>query len=405
MAEIEKLMGVSATDIEKVMGVGSGDIEKVMGVALGRSNAWQGTRALGYGYSHDGTLGGSTTYNHDRIMYKTMASAATTLDFGNISSNAETNYASGFQGGGRCMFAGIYDKSSGSFAVRNTMQYITVANTGNSTDAGDLNTAAITTVGNGGGSNGTTALLAHGWNSSWGVITGMEYFTISSTGDASVGGDKTVARGSNGVGNSTRVWWLAGYDGAYPRSNIIDSGTYASPTSDASDWGDCYQGNQPPLEGSESRIIVFPQYGDGAYAATGSTSFDFSNVYIYYFGTASAGDVSEFGYGHLFTCDQANYSWYPNGQDSAISTDSNQKFAVHEGSVMSDGTRCEQWAGRTYTGTTNASTQNGCGDQGNKDIYYITIASTGNAADAGYDIADLSETFDRTSNGAGCTGT
>lgn len=405
MAEIEKLMGVSATDIEKVMGVGSGDIESVMGMDLVTSNAWQGTRALGYGYGHAGTLGGSTTYNHDRIMYKTMASAATTLDFGNISSNAETNYISGFQGGGRCMFAGVYDKSSGSFAIRNTMQYVTVASTGNTTDAGDLDAATVTTVGNGGGSNGTTALLSHGWNASWGRVIGMEYFTISSTGNASVGGDKTVERGTNGVGNSTRVWWVAGYDGAYPRSNIIDSGTYASPTSDASDWGDAYQGNQPPLEGNESRIVVFPQYGDGAYAATGSTNMDFSNVYIYYFGTSSAGNVSEFGYGNLVTCDQANYSWYPNGQDSAISTDSNQKFAIHEGPVMSDGTRCEQWSGRAYTGSTNPTHNNGCSYQGTKDIYYITIASTGNAADSGYNIADLGETFGHMVDGAGVTGT
>ena len=41
MAEIEKLMGVSAADIEKVMGVGSGDIEKVMGVELVTSIGYQ----------------------------------------------------------------------------------------------------------------------------------------------------------------------------------------------------------------------------------------------------------------------------------------------------------------------------------------------------------------------------
>ena len=31
MAEIEKVMGVSADDIEKIMGIDKGDIEKIMG--------------------------------------------------------------------------------------------------------------------------------------------------------------------------------------------------------------------------------------------------------------------------------------------------------------------------------------------------------------------------------------
>ena len=55
MAEIEKLMGVSAADIEKLMGVEKGDIEKVMGVELPADTpAWLGARALLIGRSHTG---------------------------------------------------------------------------------------------------------------------------------------------------------------------------------------------------------------------------------------------------------------------------------------------------------------------------------------------------------------
>lgn len=402
MAEISTVMGVDAGDIASIMGVEAGDVSTFMGVELVTSNAWQGTRALGYGYAHGGTLGGSTTVNQDRIMYKTMASSATTQDFGNIISSTETNYASGVQGGGRCMMAGIYDKSSGSLAIRDTMQYITVASTGNTTDAGDLTKAVANPIGNGGGSNGTTGLIVHGYLHTWGFNNEAEYFTISSTGNASAGGDRTVARGSNGIGNSTRVFLIMGHDGSAPRSNIIDAMTYASPTSDASDWGDAFAGNNCPAEGDESRGIIFPAYGDGT-AASG----EFSNVYIHYFSLASASNTSEFGYGALKDCDDADQSWYPNGIDSTVSSSTPHKFAKHDGPVMSDGTRCEQWSGRTYTGSSNDGSghNNACGYLGDKNIFYITIQNLGDAADAGYDIADLSETFDYAESGAGCTGT
>jgi len=399
MADIETLMGVSATDIEKVMGVSAGDIESVMGVGLVTSNAWQGTRALGYGQAHESPEG-STLNSTDRILYKTMASGATTSDFGNL--EEFSNYVSGVQGGGRCMFAGIYEKTNGSLAITNRMQYITVGSTGNATDAGDLTKAVANVVGNGGGSNGTTGLIVHGYNSSWGLSNEAEYFTISSTGNASAGGDRTVSRASNGMGNSTRIFLIMGYDGSAPRSNIIDAMTYASPTSDASDWGDAFTGNNCPAEGDESRGIIFPSYTDGT-TASGA----FSNVYIHYFSLASTSNASEFGYGVLKDCDDADESWYPDGIDSTVSSSTPHKFAKHDGPVMSDGTRCEQWSGETYTGSTNNGSghNNACGKLGDKDIFYITIQSTGNAADSGYDVGDHGDTFARFSDGAGCTGT
>ena len=399
MADIETLMGVSATDIEKVMGVSAGDIESVMGVGLVTSNAWQGTRALGYGQAHESPEG-STLNSTDRILSKTMASGATTSDFGNL--EKFSNYASGVQGGGRCMFAGIYEKTNGSLAITNRMQYITVGSTGNATDAGDLTKAVANVVGNGGGSNGTTGLIVHGYNSSWGLSNEAEYFTISSTGNASAGGARTVSRASNGIGNSTRIFLIMGYDGSAPRSNIIDVMTYASPTSDASDWGDAFAGNHCPAEGDESRGIIFPSYTDGT-AASGA----FSNVYIHYFSLASTSNASEFGYGVLKDCDDADESWYPDGIDSTVSSSTPHKFAKHDGPVMSDGTRCEQWSGETYTGSTNNGSghNNACGSLGDKNIFYITIQSTGNAADAGYDVGDHGDTFARFSDGAGCTGT
>ena len=74
---------------------------------------------------------------------------------------------------------------------------------------------------------------------------------------------------------------------------------------------------------------------------------------------------------------------------------------------MSDGTRCEQWSGETYTGDTRSGSgnNNACGDLSDKNIFYITIQSTGNAADAGYDVGDHGETFTEFQDGAGCTGT
>jgi hypothetical protein len=80
------------------------------------------------------------------------------------------------------LFAGGFSGSA-----KNTIDYVTIATTGNATDFGDLYTSRSSV---GGCSNGTRALFGGG-NSTTNII---QYVTIQTTGNATDFGDLTVAR-------------------------------------------------------------------------------------------------------------------------------------------------------------------------------------------------------------------
>jgi hypothetical protein len=83
------------------------------------------------------------------------------------------------------------------------MQYFTIASTGNSTDFGDITTAA-TNTGNG-GANGVRGITNMGGQTSGGNINVIEYITIASTGDATDFGDTLAVCGRGGA----MSWHLA----------------------------------------------------------------------------------------------------------------------------------------------------------------------------------------------------
>ena len=85
MADIEKLMGVSAIDIEKVMGVAAADVEKVMGLGLVTTPAWAGTRAIVFAGGTSGNLG------TDVIQYKAFGSGDMS-DFGDVANQKIVNH-------------------------------------------------------------------------------------------------------------------------------------------------------------------------------------------------------------------------------------------------------------------------------------------------------------------------
>ena len=100
MAEIEKLMGVSATDIEIVMGLEAGDIEKVMGVELVTSIGYQGNRSVS-GQGHKESYGTTTDFD-----YKALTSDGDTLDFGNASGNLGRRYHTSVGSDSRACYGG-----------------------------------------------------------------------------------------------------------------------------------------------------------------------------------------------------------------------------------------------------------------------------------------------------------
>ena len=122
------------------------------------------------------SMGGNEANTIDFI---TMASTGNATDFGN--STTATVYAAGAASETRGLrLAGVNGT--------NVIDYMTIANTGNATDFGDL-TAARSSLG--GGSNNILAAAIGGS----GVINTIDFVTIATTGDAADFGDLTVARG------------------------------------------------------------------------------------------------------------------------------------------------------------------------------------------------------------------
>tara|TARA_Y100001951_G_C11289239_1_gene270975 strand:- start:1275 stop:2435 length:1161 start_codon:yes stop_codon:yes gene_type:complete len=368
MAEIEKFMSVSIGDIEKIMGVETGDIEKVMGVELPASvPAWLGDRAIGTGHKR---IGGSQIETRN-MHYRSISSTSHTASFGDLGS-IDAFGMGGVQGGGKAVFWGGQDNegSGSSWNDDNPNQYyVTVANLGDAalgSDMPDYSDSGNDWVGQrfnneGGGSNGTTGLICPSNRYLDGVqfYNGSKifYHTISSTAACSVGGDLTAIRATAGAGGATYAFW---FGGAW--ADDIDYVSYSSPSGNAADWGD-QVGDYIYQKATEdaTRVVVW-----GGYAATSNSPYASA---MKYFSSVSAENASTFGNAPSVFCSSDGTS-----------------YGKYSGHAVSNGTRGEKWSGHAYTGYSGSGHCNYLGDL---NIDYITIQSTGNAADSGYNFTDL----------------
>jgi hypothetical protein len=122
------------------------------------------------------------------IDYITIASTGNATDFGDTASTVAGLAACASST--RAVYAGGYQGSSPFTAIG----YVTIASTGNATSFGDLGTG-VTFVSS--CSNSTRGLFAGGWTST-GYTSGtssIQYITIASTGNSVSFGDLTAARG------------------------------------------------------------------------------------------------------------------------------------------------------------------------------------------------------------------
>lgn len=147
-------------------------------VYTGAGGSTRGIFAGGYDYAADAAT--------DTIQYITIATTGNATDFGNL---IAADYGmGGFSNATRCVFGGGY---AGGFV--NRIQYITTATTGNATDFGDLTRTKAQFAGAANGTRGVFGGGLYAFNSS-SVVNEIEYITIASTGNATDFGDLTVAR-------------------------------------------------------------------------------------------------------------------------------------------------------------------------------------------------------------------
>jgi len=281
-----------------------------------------------------GVIGGGFTPTLVKtVQYIEIQSSGTSVDFGD---KTDTRYAAtAVSSTTRGVMAAGHSSSSSPYPVVNTMDYITIATTSNAIDFGDVVVAAANKTGT---CNNTRGVIIGGFNPS---TKAMDYITIATTGNAADFGDSIhgyYGMNQGGVVNSpTRGLFGGGNDNTYV--NSIQYITIAT-LGDATDFGDLTHTNGYFNVGacSETRgLFMGGSDIDSPYATVNT---------IEYVTIATTGSATDFG---------------------------DLTLGRYTGEGVSNGTRGVFCGGATGPAAPNAV----------NNIDYITIATTGNAADFG----------------------
>jgi hypothetical protein len=182
----------------------------------------------------------SSSNNHDSIEYVNPLSTGNATNFGNLSSGGRQSPAC-FGNQTRGIAAGGSGVSQGApnYEYYNTIDYLTIATTGNTSDFGDLTQPTQVAPGFSSPTRGirSTGRSIDGGGSTIYVNT-IDYVTIATTGNATDFGDGTSTRYNAGCcASSTRGLTAGGISGAFVHLNIVDYVTIAT-TGNATDFGD-----------------------------------------------------------------------------------------------------------------------------------------------------------------------
>lgn len=186
--------------------------------------------------------GRSANQNFNASMqYVNPLSTGNAINFGNLSSGGRQTPVS-FGSETRGIIAGNEGNSQGApfFQSYNQIDFLTIATTGNTSDFGDLTEATQVATGF---SSPTRGVRSTGQVSGSGgatlYVNTMDYVTIATTGNAVDFGDNTVTRyHAGGCSSSIRGLTAGGTDGgSFTNLNMIDFVTIAT-TGNATDFGD-----------------------------------------------------------------------------------------------------------------------------------------------------------------------
>ena len=297
------------------------------------NNAWQdflGTSApavSGYNGARGFWYGGATTNYASRtniIDYVTIANTGNATDFGDLTESMGLNSQGASNGVRGVRMGGRKPDNNES----DTMDYITCATPGNATDFGNLSSARRETTG---ASNGTRGLAIGGRDSSATNI--IEYITIANTGNATDFGDcLTTKQGATGVNGETRALVV----GTTTDSNTIEYIVVAT-TGNSVDFGDLAANhNKGGSAADSSRAVI----------ALGRDSGSGDTNRLNYVANDTAGNATDFG-------------------DLTVGR-------LENTSGCSDGTKGVFGGGLIYSGSTASNV-----------IDYVTIQTAGNAQDFG----------------------
>ena len=293
---------------------------------------------------HGGWIGSAS----NTIEYFDIGTLGNASDFGDLT-HGRYNHAGGSDGTTGFSIGG----TNGSNRVYNIDRW-TIATTANATDHGDLTNRPEYPASN---CDGTIMVVCTGTNNSSTLINVLERFTTASASNASDHGDMTVAREYNGGGISNgTIGTFQGGNTASGTSNLIEQVILAT-ASNATDFGDMTTAALGCVGTSNHVRGVFSRPNGG----TGSNVLEYITI-------ATAGNSTDFG-------DLSGPKWGPaacaNLDDRGVFCGGNDPYGNQGGS--------------------NAYRR--------KEIDYITISTTGNAADFG-DLAAQVSNFVSGSSGA-----
>lgn len=185
------------------------------------------TRGLSFGGQNPGFV--------NTIEYITISSTGNAANFGDIGAMSSGGWATGISNGTRGVLGGMYINGA-SPVVQNNLDYLTIAQLGNSIDFGDLTVArvgGVATV-----ASPTRGIWAGGDTPSDSDV--IDYITTSTLGNAADFGNLSLARNhAGGASNAVRGLFAGGYHnpGSSADNNLIDYITIAS-LGNAIDFGD-----------------------------------------------------------------------------------------------------------------------------------------------------------------------
>jgi hypothetical protein len=327
--------------------------------------------------------GGDNSVTKNVIQYITIASTGNSIDFGDLTQSRF--YLAGCASSTRALFAGGSTTSSTATLV-NTIDYITIATTGNATDFGDLTVSRNFLAGS---ASSTRGVFGGGYT----VTNVIDYVTIASTGDATDFGDLSVARNRlASCASDTRSIFGGGYDGSN-NLNVIDYITIAS-TGNATDFGDLSISRRALAACSNAASAVQATTTSAAIALLNGGYTGAYQASIQYVNIATTGDAMMFGEltvkrGELASCSSSTRAVSAGGTETGGST--NQTNVIDYTSYSSFGISTDfgdlTVARRSLASASNATTGLFAGGDVsytvNNTIDYITIASAGNATDFG----------------------
>ena len=182
-------------------------------------------------------LGGGTSSRTNIMDYITMSQTGNAQDFGDLSSVAM--FASGLSSSTRGLIAGGFRDPSGG-NPHNTIDFITITTTGNAQDFGDL---TVIKAYMGTATSATRGVFAGGQSPNDSNPTNViDYVTIASAGNAQDFGDLNAPMGNQDIGvasDCVRGLFSRGYhNGGGGETNVIEFITIAT-TGNGQDFGDC----------------------------------------------------------------------------------------------------------------------------------------------------------------------